>query len=1065
MNFRRIINAVSSQNQGLWLTWVKFANLSNHAIVRYRIESMSHLRILSLCFCAFVSQVATAQEPPSPGRDNAIVESLLRIPDAKMEAYPQHTDAIKRYLKKTAGTAQYLRVVGQLGVTGEDSNLSAMLNAVPVSTESTQAAKWLLENGRKSLVQAAIAHTDDEKASAALSAIGYLNTQAANDLLLSTMQDSQRSRIVRTAAATALGKKPRGQRLLLKLTSEKKITEDLEFAVADSLLGSEVPEIREEASKLVRPAVAGTSEAIPPVKKLAEMRGTAEKGKIVFNTVGTCSKCHKIHGEGKEVGPDLSEIGSKLSREEMFVSILNPSAAVSHNYETYSALTNDGSVLTGTLINQTDKSITIRSADAIETTIKSEDLDQLKKQSLSLMPEGLHKAMPLQSLVDLVDYMVLLRKPEEEGFNLVTRKKPKPQSEESASREPKDALAGLAVADGVDLQLFSSEPMMLSPTSIDVDHLGRVWIAEAVNYRHFRNQTNEERKEGDRIIVMEDTDHDGKADKLTVFYQGPEIDSPHGVCVLGNQIVVSAGANVWVFTDDDGDLKADRKRALFTGIDGVQHDHGIHAVTVGPDGKLYFNFGNEGKRICDADGKLLRDLAGNAVENTRKPYQEGMVFRCNLDGSEFETLGWNFRNNWELCLDSFGTMWQSDNDDDGNRGTRINYVMEFGNYGYKDQLTGATWKTERTGMEQEIPLRHWHLNDPGVVPNLLQTGAGSPTGITFYEGELLPSAFRNQMIHCDPGPNVVRAYPTSKSKAGYTATIANLVQGVEDQWFRPVDVSTAPDGSLFIADWYDPGVGGHRMGDTKRGRVFRAVPNKHAGYRFSAPDFSTLEGSILALQSPNTATQYLAQQALLKMGASALPALETLFKNHASPRMRARAAWQMARIPGHATNVVEQLMKDSDADLRIVGIRIARQQKLDLIAVTKRLVNDESPQVRRELAIALRHSKSPEMPALWAQLAKQHDGQDRWYLEALGIGADLRSDECFDAWLRLVGDEWNTASGRDIVWRSRSSKACDYLSKILFATENPAEQDRYFRAMDFHDPKQVAQVLAQAAGL
>lgn len=210
------------------------------------------------------------------------------------------------------------------------------------------------------------------------------------------------------------------------------------------------------------------------------------------------------------------------------------------------------------------------------------------------MPEGLHKTMPLQSLIDLVDDMVLLRKPEEEGFNLVTRKKPRPQSEESASREPKDALAGLAVADGVDLQLFSSEPMMLSPTSMDVDHLGRVWIAEAVNYRHFRNKTNEERKEGDRIIVMEDNDHDGKAEKLTVFYQGPEIDSPHGLCVLGNQTIVSAGANVWVFTDDDGDLKADIKRVLFTGI----------------------------KKICDADGKLLSDLAGNAVENTR--IEQGM---------------------------------------------------------------------------------------------------------------------------------------------------------------------------------------------------------------------------------------------------------------------------------------------------------------------------------------------------------------------------------------------------------------------------------------------------------
>jgi putative membrane-bound dehydrogenase-like protein len=867
---------------------------------------------------------------------------------------------------------------------------------------------------------------------------------------------------VRTAATTALGKMPRGQRALLKLVSEMKLSEDLEFAVADALLGSDIPEIRDQASKFVKPAVAGVSEEIPPVKKLAEMRGTAEKGKIVFNTVGTCSKCHKVLGEGKEVGPDLSEIGSKLSREEMFVAILNPSAAVSHNYETYNVLTTDGVVLTGTKVDQTDKSITIRSAEAIETTVKTEDIEQLEKKSTSLMPEGLHKTMPLQSLIDLVDYMVLLRKPDEQGFNLVTRKRSTPQPEESTGREPKDALSGLAIAEGVELQLFSSEPMMLSPTSMDVDHLGRVWIAEAVNYRHFRNRTNEERVEGDRVIVMEDADHDGKADKLTVFYQGPEIDSPHGVCVLGNQVIVSAGANVWIFTDTDGDLQADSKRALFTGIDGVQHDHGIHAVTVGPDGKLYFNFGNEGKRICDANGRPLKDQAGNAVENSRAPYQEGMVFRCNMDGSEFETLGWNFRNNWELCVDSFGTIWQSDNDDDGNRATRINYVMEYGNYGYKDERTGATWKVERTGMESEIPLRHWHLNDPGVVPNLLQTGAGSPTGITFYEGDLLPASFRNQVIHCDPGPNVVRAYPIEQSKAGFTATTVNLVQGVEDQWFRPVDVTAAPDGSLFIADWYDPGVGGHRMSDTKRGRVFRAVPTKHIGYRISTPDFSTIDAAIQALQSPNTATQYLAQQSLLKMGATAIPALEQMLTSHTSTRRRARAAWQLARIEGQASQVVDRLITQSDTDLRIVGVRIARQHKQDLIALAKRLVHDKSPQVRRELLIGLRHSPSPEMPTIWAQLANQHDGQDRWYLEALGVSADLRSNECFAAWIKLVGNDWNTTSGRDIVWRSRSLDACEYLTKIVFATSDPADQSRYFRAMDFHDAKKVELSLTQS---
>ena len=73
-----------------------------------------------------------------------------------------------------------------------------------------------------------------------------------------------------------------------------------------------------------------------------------------------------------------------------------------------------------------------------------------------------------------------------------------------------------------------------------------------------------------------------------------------------------------------------------------------------------------------------------------------MVFRCNEDGSDFETLGWNFRNNWEAAVDSFGSVWQSDNDDDGNRGVRINYVMEFGNYGYRGEFSGKGWRDKRT---------------------------------------------------------------------------------------------------------------------------------------------------------------------------------------------------------------------------------------------------------------------------------------------------------------------------------------------------------------------------------
>ncbi|MEO6182469.1 MAG: hypothetical protein ABIP71_05125, partial [Verrucomicrobiota bacterium] len=78
------------------------------------------------------------------------------------------------------------------------------------------------------------------------------------------------------------------------------------------------------------------------------------------------------------------------------------------------------------------------------------------------------------------------------------------------------------------------------------------------------------------------------------------------------------------------------------------------------------------------------------------------------------------------------------------------------------------------------------------------------------------------------------------------------------------------------------------------------------------------------------------------------------------------------------------------------------------------------------------------------------DGKDRWYLEALGIGADKQEDVFFQAWLNLVGEKWNTPAGRDIVWRSRSAKAPDFLVKIIRDTNTPtAERARYIRALDF----------------
>ena len=130
--------------------------------------------------------------------------------------------------------------------------------------------------------------------------------------------------------------------------------------------------------------------------------------------------------------------------------------------------------------------------------------------------------------------------------------------------------------------------------------------------------------------------------------------------------------------------------------------------------------------VWQSNGLLFGDGHRQRVDDGN-PLYGGMPFRCDLDGSNFEVLAHNFRNNWEVTVDSFGSMWQSDNDN-GSSSCRVNFVMEHGNYGYRDERTGADYKTKRTNLEKTMQRQMWHQNDPGVVPNVLITGAG-PIGV------------------------------------------------------------------------------------------------------------------------------------------------------------------------------------------------------------------------------------------------------------------------------------------------------------------------------------------------
>jgi len=224
------------------------------------------------------------------------------------------------------------------------------------------------------------------------------------------------------------------------------------------------------------------------------------------------------------------------------------------------------------------------------------------------------------------------------------------------------------------------------------------------------------------------------------------------------------------------------------------------------------------------------------------------------------------------------------------------------------------------------------------------------------------------------------------------------------------------------------------------------------GSNYSVPkiDLDTAEGAAKALTNPNGEVRYLAWTALHGMGAKAVPALEALWKGD-NPRYRARALWALGKMKGKGQSIVDAALTDADPDIRITGIRLARQLELNLIDTVTKIVRDKSAAVRREASIALRFDGSDEANALWAELALQHDGTDRWYLEALGIGSDLHADGRFTAWLSKAGKKWNSDGGRDIVWRVRSKEAPAYLARII---KDKSLKDhaspRYMRSFDFH---------------
>jgi len=617
------------------------------------------------------------------------------------------------------------------------------------------------------------------------------------------------------------------------------------------------------------------------------------------------------------------------------------------------------------------------------------------------------------------------------------------------------------VPEGFELTVWAQAPQLRNPTNMDVDYKGRIWVTEGVNYRSHEKRE----KDGDRVVVLEDTDGDGRADSSHVFIQEPDLVAPLGIAVIDNQIIVSNAPDLIVYTDVDRNARfdpaIDKREVLLTGFNGRNHDHALHSVTFGPDGRWYFSQGNCSAHFTDRSGQTFRvgssyepswggmaprmyswkpiELAG-AKSDDGHVYVGGFTVRMKPDGTKAEIIGYNYRNSYEQTITSFGDVFQNDNDDPP--ACRTSFVLEYGNAGFFSRDGKRMWNADRR-PGQDIPTAEWRQEDPGTMPSGDVYGAGAPTGIAFYEGDGFGPAWRGALLSADAARNIILGYRPQVDGAGFklerfpfaTSNAAQVLAGVDSKrgkigeelgtFFRPSDVMVGVDGAVYIADWFDPRAGGHQdLDDQTAGAIYRVAPK---GFKPVVPkfDLATTEGQIAALRSPAVNVRSLGYVKLHAQGAAAVAPVAALLADP-NPYLRARALWLLADLGDAGLARVETLVGDADAQTRLTAFRALRRHNHNVLAHAAKLATDPSSAVRREVAVSLRDVPLAQAKDILLTLAKGYDGKDRTYLEAWGIGCMGKEAEVYAALAAGQKEadplKWSVAY-TNLVWRLTPSAA------------------------------------------
>jgi putative heme-binding domain-containing protein len=368
----------------------------------FQSESFRQRVLLSLAFGDY---------PDLPSERVSLIrsESIARLRSSDVSKNERYQKVLEEVLAQCAGSEQFIRIVDKFSMTNHYDDLLVLAQSKPESQLAADALRVLFDKGQAASLDTAISSDDPDLADRTLTALATAADARGDDLLLPLLSDAKRPLAQRRLAVKALGASTSGAEKLLRMARQRNYPDQLHDAVAAALAAAHSPAVREAAAAIFPAPPTKDSTPLPPLSALMEMKGDSERGKIAFNTTATCAKCHQPNPDGKDVGPDLSQIGDKLARQAMFESILFPSAAISHNFETSLIVTDDGSSHTGILVSQTDTELRLKDENGIIRAIPVGSIDSLQKSDVSLMPSDIQKLLSAQELVDVIEYMSTLK--------------------------------------------------------------------------------------------------------------------------------------------------------------------------------------------------------------------------------------------------------------------------------------------------------------------------------------------------------------------------------------------------------------------------------------------------------------------------------------------------------------------------------------------------------------------------------------------------------------------------------------------------------------------------------